>query len=558
MISDRVKRIKRYNEIVSLLVKNGYGYLVQEVGLSHFLSFKERITADFKHGDAKEAGSRLRTLLEDLGPTFIKIGQMLSIRSDLLPPEVILELEKLQDDVPAVPIQEIKEKLELELGVPPEKLFYSFNEDYVAAASIGQVHEAVLRSGEQVMVKIQRPGIRSQIYTDLDILEELSSLIENHYDWAKYNHLTEIMEELSFSIKKELDYIEEGRNTETVKLQFEEHELIKVPGIHWDYSTSQILTMECINGIKLTQLDDGGISEDNKRQLADTLVEAFVTQILREGFFHGDPHPGNFLYIKETAQLALIDFGQIGQLTPSKRYHVTTLMIGLMKEDTDAVVKAMYELTEVPSSIDHGQFYGDIDRIRKRFSHVPLGELNFGVTLNELFSTAQNHHIFIPKDFTMLGKTLMTIEGIVSDIDPSISMIEMARPHAEKLLLERYDPFKLGKRWLNKTEEVSGTIFSLPGQMKDVLKQASEGELRFQIGLADIKNILHKLDRISNQVSFSLTLLAFSIVVLGLIIGSTFGNETILASFPAIEIGFIIAFLMFLWIIYSILKTGRF
>ncbi|MBT2654637.1 AarF/ABC1/UbiB kinase family protein [Bacillus sp. ISL-18] len=553
-----MRRLNRYREIVSLLVKHGFGYIVQEIGLTDTLSMKDRVIADIKQGNSQEMGQRLRHLLEELGPTFIKLGQLLSIRSDLFPVEVISELELLQDNVNQVSIKEIKEKIQLEFGRTVEEVFTRFDETPVGSASIGQVHEAVLPTGQKVMVKIQRPNIKETVYADLGILKDIAKMMETHYDWAEHYHVTDLMDELAESIKNELDYMEEGRNTETIQLQFESHSGIKVPEIYWDYTTAEILTMERIDGIKITEIQQLDLTQQEKRQIADLLIESFITQILREGFFHGDPHPGNILYIPDTKQLGFIDLGQVGRLSSRKRYDVTTLMIGLMNEDTDLIVKAMYKLTYVPSSVDDKQFYDDIDRIRKKFSHTPLGELNFGLTINELFSTAHNHQIYIPTDFMMLGKTLITLEGIIKDIDPSLNLLELAKPYGQQLLMERYNPVKFGKRLLKDAEDMTESFTKIPGQLEEVLQKTSEGDLKVKISVHELEDIFAKIDRLSNKFSFSLTLLAFSIVVLGLIVGATFGTNTILTSIHAVEVGFVIAFLMFLWIIYSIIKTGRF
>ncbi|TWE08679.1 2-octaprenylphenol hydroxylase [Neobacillus bataviensis] len=558
MGTNGIRRLNRYREIVSLLVKHGFGYIVQEVGLTDTLTLKDRLISDFKQGNSQEMGYRLRHLLEELGPTFIKLGQLLSIRSDLLPVEVIRELELLQDHVNQVSINEIKDKIQLEFGQAVEDIFVRFNETPVGSASIGQVHEALLPTGQEVMVKIQRPKIKETVLADLEIIKDLSKMMENHYDWAEHYHITDLMDELSESIKNELDYMKEGRNTETIQLQFENHNGIKVPEIYWEYTTAEILSMERIDGIKITEIQQLNLTPEEKRQIADRLIESFVTQILREGFFHGDPHPGNIHYIPETKQLGFIDLGQIGRLSARKRYDVTTLMIGLMNEDTDLIVKAMYRLTYVPTSVDNKRFYDDIDRVSKKFSHTPLGEWNFGLTINELFSISHNHQIYIPTDFMMLGKTLITLEGIISDINPSLNLLELAKPYAQQLLVERYNPVKFGKRLWNDAEDMAESFTKIPGQLEEVLQKTSEGDLKVKISVHELDDIFTKIDRLSNKFSFSLTLLAFSIVVLGLIVGATFGTNTILTSIHALEVGFVIAFMMFLWIIYSIIKTGRF
>jgi ubiquinone biosynthesis protein len=558
MLTNRLRRLKRYREIASIFVKYGFGYILEEVGLFHVLSMRDRIAAEIKNGNTKEAGHRIRCMLEELGPAFIKLGQLLSIRSDLLPAEIVRELELLQDQVPAVPVEEIIAKIHQEFGKPVEEVFQYFNEDCVAAASIGQVHEALLPSGEAVMVKVQRPGIKQVVHTDLEILRDFSKLIEQRYEWAQYYNITDMVEELSESIRRELDYSEEARNTDTVQMQFEKCESIKVPDIFYEYSTSQILTMEKIDGIKLNELNKMVAGREERREIADLLVSSFITQILREGFFHGDPHPGNILYIPEKEQIVFIDFGQVGRLSASKRYDSASMMMGIMQEDTEQIVKSIFRMAYVPSDIDERHFYDDVEAISKKIARSPQEGLNLGLTVKELFTTAQEHRIILPKELTMMGKALITIEGIISEIDPSLDMISLAKPYGEKLFMERYDPIKMGRRLMSKAENLTDTVSNIPTQVEKVLDQASKGDLKFEISLSEINRILHKFDRISNQVSFSLTLLAFSIVVLGLIVGTTFGNNTILTSVPAIEIGFVIAFGMFLLIIYSILKSGRF
>ncbi|WHX38836.1 AarF/ABC1/UbiB kinase family protein [Mesobacillus sp. AQ2] len=558
MLTDRLRRLNRYKEIGSLFVKYGFGYVLEEVGLFHILSLKDKVKAEVKDGNTQEMGYRIRCMLEELGPAFIKLGQLLSIRSDLLPDEIVKELELLQDQVPPVQVEEIKKKIKHEFGRPVTEIFHFFNEDYVAAASIGQVHEAVLHSGESVMVKVQRPGIKNIVLTDLEILRDFAKLIEQRYDWAQYYNITDMVEELSESIRRELDYSEEARNTDMVQLQFEDCDSIKVPLIFHDYSTTQILTMEKAEGIKLNELNAMVAGKEEKRKIADLLVSAFITQILKEGFFHGDPHPGNILYSLEKQQLVFIDFGQVGRLSASMRYHSASMMMGIIQQDTHRIVKAIFRMAYVPSDIDEQHFYDHVDGIRKTVELSSKDGLSLGLTVKELFAAAQEHRIILPKEMTMMGKALITIEGIISELDPTLDMIEIAKPYGEQLMRERYDPIKMGKRLLNQAEDLSDTFVNIPNQVENVLDKASKGDLKFEISLSEINRILNKFDRISNQVSFSLTLLAFSIVVLGLIVGATFGNNTILTSVPAIEIGFFIAFGMFLLIIYSILRSGRF
>ncbi|MGM0900833.1 MAG: ABC1 kinase family protein [Bacillota bacterium] len=558
MITSRLRQLNRYREIVSLIAKYGYGYIIEEIGLRHLLTTKDKVILDFKEGNVKDYGSRLRSLIEELGPTFIKIGQLLSIRSDFLPAEMLLELEDLQDRVPTVPISEIKETIIRELGYPVEEIFQEFNDDCVAAASIGQVHSAVLKTGEKVMVKVQRSGIHKVILTDLEILKDLSVLLEKRYKIAKDYHLSAVVNEISKSIKKELDYMQEARNTETVKTQFEGHNRIKVPTVYWDYTTSKILTIDAMPGVKITDRQITSMPIERKSKVADLLVEAFVRQIFVEGFFHADPHPGNILFDCNREELALIDFGQVGRLTVRMRFDATTLLIGLMKEDSTTIVKAIYRLAEVPPTLDEAQFYDDIERIRKKYIHIPLGELNLGIAVQEVFSAAQHHNIIINSDLTMTAKTLITVEGIVKEIDPEINLLTLAKPYGEKLLIDRYNPANMGKRILENAETFSDSLTTIPGRMERLIDQLVEGEMKVDIRLLEMKELLRKFDRSANLISFSLSLVALSIILLGMIIGKSFGEETFLTKIPIIEIGLVVAVVMFLRILYSIIRSGRF
>lgn len=558
MITSRIRQLNRYREIVSLIAKYGYGYIIEEIGLRHLLTTKDKVVLDFKEGNVRDYGSRLRCLIEELGPTFIKIGQLLSIRSDFLPAEIIQELEKLQDNVPQMPVQEIKETIRKELGYPVEELFQEFNDDCVAAASIGQVHSAVLKTGEKVMVKVQRSGIHKVIFTDLEILKDLAVLLEKRYQIAEDYHLSAVVNEISKSIKKELDYLQEARNTETIKTQFEGHKYIKVPTVYWEYTTSKILTIDAMPGVKITDRLITSMPIARKSKVADLLVESFVRQIFVEGFFHADPHPGNILFDCDREELALIDFGQVGRLTARMRFDATTLLIGLMKEDSVTIVKAIYRLAEVPTTIDENQFYDDIERIRKKYIHIPLGELNLGIAVQEVFAAARHHNIIINSELTMTAKTLITVEGIVKEIDPEINLLTLARPYGEKLLLDRYNPANMGKRILENAETFSDSLTTIPGRMEKLIDKMVEGHMKAEISLSEMKGILKKFDRGANIISFSLSLVALSIFLFAIIVGNSLGEETIFTKLPIVEVGLSVAVFMFLRILYSIFRSGRF
>ncbi|TLS37918.1 ABC1 kinase family protein [Pseudalkalibacillus caeni] len=554
MVTKHIKHINRYREIATTLVKHGFGYIVKEVGLFHLLSLPKRVTTDLKDGGNGSLGERIKVSLEELGPTFVKLGQLLSMRKDLFPEEIGKELEKLQDHVLPVSSDEIKQVIEQELGTGATEIFAEFDEDSLAAGSIGQVHKAVLHSGEEVIVKVQRPHIRKKVQIDLEILNDFALLLENHYDWAKTNRVSEIVKELADALRKELDFKQEGKNTDLMRLLFEEEEWLKIPKICWDFTTKKVLTMEQVSGNKVSEIEN--IENFDRSLVAERLVGLFFKQVLEEGFFHGDPHSGN-IFFSEGNNIALIDFGQVGRLSKQMRHDYSTLMYGLVKQDTDAVVKSIYQLARVPKSVDEKQLYDDIDLLRRHYNQIPLSKIDLGNIIDDLFSTVQQHNIIIPTEYTLLSKAVITIEGVVSRLDPELNLIKLAEPYEGEFIKQRYNPRRMAVKLWKEAEDFGTTIKVLPEQMSELLQKVKKNGLPLEINLDEFEGLLFKLDRISNRISFSITLLAFSIVIVGLIIGSTFG-DSFLSNIPAVEIGFAVAFLMFLWLIYSILRSGKF
>ncbi|WP_085520580.1 ABC1 kinase family protein [Tuberibacillus sp. Marseille-P3662] len=556
MLMKRMRHINRYREVATALVKYGFGYIVKEVGLFHLLSLPKKMAADLRTDNAKSIGVRVRLLMEELGPTFIKLGQLLSLRVDLIPRQLTQELEKLQDEISPVDSEFIKQTIEEELGAPTEELFQTFENTSTAAASIGQVHKATLQTGEDVVVKVRRPRIEAQVENDIEILRDLARLVEQHFSWARHYQLRDIVDEVATAIKNEMDYTQEGRNTEKVGQQFANDRNILIPSVYWEYSTKKVLTTSFIEGKKLRALEDLPADSFNRKVLANRIVHSFLNQVLLSGFYHGDPHTGNMFFLPGN-KVAYIDFGQVGILSHSMKHNLASFVIGLMKKDTDILMNAVREMSITPEDIDEKKLRADLDELRDKYYDVPLSEINIQSAVTDIFNTTQKHQIIIPKDYTLLGKSLMTIESIVTELDPELSMIHLAEPYGKKLLLERLHPKNAAAKLWDELTDLTKMLYQLPYQVSDALTKMNRGETKFEMQLPQIDQLLRKLDRVGNRLSFSITLLAFSIIMVGLIVGATFGNS-ILAKIPAIEIGFIISFLMFLWLIYSIFRSGRF
>ncbi|RRN72318.1 AarF/ABC1/UbiB kinase family protein [Peribacillus simplex] len=555
MFGKRLKHAHRYQEIINAFLKNGFGYFIYRLGLSESKA-AAKLQPD-ENLNLRSIGERLHTILQSLGPTFIKLGQIASTRRDFVPEEIIRELEKLQDQVTPFPFDKVRKIIEAELGDSLENIFLEFHENPLATASIGQVHTARLPSQEVVAIKVQRPDILPTVETDLEILDDLARLMEARISWARRYQIRKMIDEFAKSLRAELDYNSEGRNGERIAKQFIDDQGFKIPRIHWEYSTKRVLTMEFIQGIKINhykQLDDEGY---DRRKIAERLANSMLQQILIDGFYHGDPHPGNIIILPGNV-VALMDFGMVGRLEDETKYQFASLVINLKRGSTNGLIKTLSEMGLLTDETDMAPLRVDIDELRNKYYDIPLSQISLGGAVNDLFTVANRHKVQIPPEFTMLGKALLTMEAIVEGLDPHFSIMKAAEPFGERLFKERYNPKNIAKNAWNQFIESAEAIAELPKDIKEVTGIIKKGKLRLDINIPELQVFLHKLDQISNRLSFSIILLAFSIIMVGLIIGSAIGGETlILWKIPVIEIGFVVATLMFLLMLYTIFRSGK-
>ncbi|MEM9195043.1 MAG: AarF/ABC1/UbiB kinase family protein, partial [Myxococcota bacterium] len=444
-ILNTVRDLERLRQIVLVLVRHGFGEVVQRTGLGSLRRQSEAPPAPDgseppPSGDKPNIGQRIRLVVQDLGPSFIKLGQIMSTRPDLIPKEIIDELKKLQDAVPPVAWDELEGHLERELGLPIDEVFEHLDKEPLASASIGQVHRARLKTDrgvEDVVVKIQRPNIRSVIERDLDLLHILARTLERSIPESRVYAPIKLVEEFDRAITAELDFTLEADNAERFAQNFVDDQTVAFPTIHREHSSKRVLTMEFLPGKKIYDAVDGGVSG---KRIAQTSVQAIVKQIFEDGFFHADPHPGNVLILGDAERpvLALIDLGLVGRLTPRMRDRTIDLMVGAVRKDYRGMADALYQIGRPLKKIDREAFEAEVAILADKYLGKKLGDIELSSMIRDLVYGANKYGLEIPADFLMVGKALMTIEGVGKEIYPELDVFEEVKPYFLDLLKQRY------------------------------------------------------------------------------------------------------------------------
>ncbi|SDC40885.1 ABC1 kinase family protein [Shouchella lonarensis] len=550
MLKKQIRYLSRYQDILSALYHYGFGHIVRDLGLLEKARIRKKKHKNADHSMAK----RIRLLLEELGPTFIKLGQLASTRKDLFPAHILAELAELQDNVAPFPFAEAKAIVEQELGAPLTSLFQSFSEEVLAAASIGQVHRATLLTGEETIVKVRRPQIERLIETDLAILSDLISVAEEKIEWVRRLRLTELFAEFAAALKNEIDYKLEAQHAERIRRQ--SSTTLSVPKNFPHYCTSKVLTQAFVEGRKMTE----AVTSEGFDQTA--LVKRFATgifeQIFVHGFFHGDPHPGN-VFVTKDSKIVLIDFGMVGRLSTSLRQNLAFMMIGLKSRDTERVMNALLQMDIIHEQVNHERLKEDLDDLRLKYYDLPLSDISLGEAIQDMFNVAHKHQCIVPPDLMILGKTILSVEAIVATMAPNLSIMDLVEPFGRMLIHERFHPKHFFQKAKDTITEPIRALQWLPTELHKSLSTIRRGQLKVTVSMKDMRELLQRVDRISNKLAFSLVLLAFSIIMAAVIIGTALtAEQTVLSNIPAVEIGLTMTALMFFAIIWSIFRSGRF
>lgn len=503
----QARNLGRYRQIAQVLTRYGFGYILEQIGLASLLSLPRRV---FRGSGATQLTGpvRLRLALVELGPTFIKLGQALSTRPDLLPPEYIAELNKLQDAVPPFPAHIAIATIEDDLNRSLEELFSQFDRTPIAAASLGQVHSAVLHDGSPVVVKVQRPGIEAIVNTDLAIVHDLAALAQERTALGQQYNLVELAWEFSATLRAELDYRREGRNAERFRKNFADYSKVHIPEIHWDYSSGRVLTMERLFGIKISDISRIDADGLDRKQLARHACELILREIFSDGFFHADPHPGN-LFAMPGEVIGAVDFGQVVILDREVTRNLLLLLNSVGQHDVGGMLRAMQRLEILAPRPVTSAIHRDAERFIDRFVDQSLEDLSARETINELFALVQRHHLRMPAPLALLLKCLVMMEGTGVLLDPHLDVFAIARPYTRQALLELASPEYLAREAFTQARDLGEIALNLPRQVTTTLQQLNDGELRVNANIHEAHEIANALAQASVRLSLALVLASF-------------------------------------------------
>jgi len=551
-----VRHFRRYREIVRVLIHHGFGQILDALDILPYLSIPQRLLRRWRPAEVPlGTPERLRLALEELGPTFIKLGQALSTRPDLLPPAYISELSKLQDTVPPEPWDPIKARIEEELGGRTEGFFIEFEEEPIAAASLAQVHAATLPDGSEVVLKVQRPEIQGTIETDLEILFDLAELLDEHTPLGDIYDLSGIAKEFATGLRSELDFYREGRNADRLRENFRGVHYLRIPEVYWKFTTRRLLVLERIRGIKIDKfeaLDEAGY---DRPRIAERAADIIIQEVLEDGFFHADPHPGNFVVMPGEV-IGAMDFGLVGHLSHQMRLDLIRLYVAAVELDAKGVVDQLIKVGVVSGEMDRVELERDTARLLKKYYELPLKAVKTQEAINEAMSIAFRHHLQLPSDLWLLVKTLAMMEGLARELAPGFNFFKVARPYVRRFLFEIARPGAWGPSLLKSVGDWSELLSRFPKVGSRILTKVERGDFRISLHHEGLNRALVQLDRLSNRIALSV-LLAALIVGLAIIIpafnlAEEWGLITglIIAIFAGVS-------LVGLWLIVSILRSGR-
>ena len=553
-----VRDLGRLQDIASVLIRWGFGDVVKRMGMAGVLEKAGRLL----HWQAVEEGrlrmdvpTRLRCTLQDLGPTFVKLGQVLATRVDLLPPAWIDELGKLQNAVPALPWDAVLPQLREDLGAEPEAVFARVEHEPLAAASLAQAHRAWLADGSAVVLKIRRPGIRDTVEADLRLLKHLAVIVEKNLPELRRYHPQRIVQQFSASLRRELDFAAECRNAERIAHNFAGRDDIVIPRVYWQWTCERLNVQECLEGVPgrdLAAVDAMGL---DRVQLARTGAGLVLKMVLEDGFFHADPHPGNIFYMPDGA-IGVIDFGMVGRVTEQRRFQIVRLLHGLVVHDSAAVAEVLADWTEENNDIDEVRLQESADVFVDQYRGVPLKDLRMGAMLGDVTAMLREHGLSLPADLALMIKAFLPLEGMGRQLDPDFDMASEARPYLERAMLERFAPDVLVRRGRRTLSGLVDLLRDMPRDVHRMLQSARRGKLQMHIEVDTLRAFGEQVDRAANRLTMGI--ITASLVIGSSIVMNSVGGGVSNRWLMALGVlGFVGAALCGVWILFSIWRSGR-
>jgi ubiquinone biosynthesis protein len=544
---ERRQNLARLREIAQVAARHGFGYLTHRGG---------EPPAD---GEVTVAagtrGARLRAMLDELGPTFVKFGQLLSTRPDVVPPDVVRELRGLQDDVTPVPFAAVRAVIEEELGLTIEQAFEAFEEVPLAAASIGQVHRARLPGGHDVIVKVQRPDAERQLSADIQLMYQAARVAQDRVKRLAFINLTQLVDEFARSVRQELDYRVEARNAEVFRRNFAGDDAVLVPRVHWRRTTGRVLTMDRIDGVPLARLALEQYTIEERRALANRLAETWMKMVFVHGYFHADPHPANVLVVGRD-RLGLVDFGLAGQLSTRDRQAAVRLFIDIVSEDFDKLPRRLRQLgVRYPREVED-EFRDQLGVLLQRYYGASLSEIDAGEILREIFGLIYRLRIELPARWVMLDKTIATLAGVGLEIYPDFNVFETARPYARRILTERYRPDRLVARGRVDLQRYAEAFLEYPFQVSELLEEFKDGDITITVRQEGYEEAADRQQATSNRLAIAV--LASATFLGSAMVGAFVHTGPHFIGLSVISIpGLVIAAGLAVWLLLGIVRSGR-